>query len=102
MQNSQPSLLTRDDTLFGVCEALGEDFGFNANYLRVALAAALIWAPVAVLATYVVAGLLVAASRWAFPVRTSRSADVVTHPAEAAPPMTGENDEAGFDYAVAA
>ena len=61
---SRPNILTRDDTLFGVCEALGEDFGFNPLYLRVTLAVGLLWNPVAVIAFYAAAGALVALSRW--------------------------------------
>ena len=38
MQESRSNLFTSDDTLFGVCEALGQDFGFNPIYLRVTLA----------------------------------------------------------------
>ncbi len=29
MQIIQPSVLARDHTILGVCEALGEDFGLN-------------------------------------------------------------------------
>ena len=67
MQTSQPSLIARDHTILGVCEALGEDFGFNPAFLRVPLAVLLLWNPVAVLSAYVAAGLLVAFSRWVSP-----------------------------------
>ena len=61
------SLFNRPDTLFGICEGVGRDFGFNPNYLRVALAIAMIWNPVAVLATYALLGVAVAVSRWIAP-----------------------------------
>ncbi len=67
MQSGQPNVLTRDDTFFGVCQALGEDFGFNPNYLRVALAVMLFVNPVAMLAGYAGAGVVVALSRWLVP-----------------------------------
>ncbi len=67
MQESQPSVFTRDDTLFGVCQALGEDFGFNPNYLRIAFGASLLWNPVAVVGAYLAAGVAVALSRWLAP-----------------------------------
>lgn len=67
MQTAQPSLFIRDDTFFGVCEALGEDFGFNPLFLRVAFAVALIWNPIAVVAAYAGAGLVVMISRWLAP-----------------------------------
>lgn len=61
------TLLTRDDTFLGICEALGEDLGFNANILRVALAVSLLWNPLAVLGIYVALGLVVLVSRLIFP-----------------------------------
>ncbi|HEX8256593.1 MAG TPA: PspC domain-containing protein [Allosphingosinicella sp.] len=67
MQSYQPYLFNRSDTFFGVCEGLGEDFGFNANYLRVALALAIFWNPVMVAGGYAGAGVIVALSRWLVP-----------------------------------
>jgi phage shock protein PspC (stress-responsive transcriptional regulator) len=69
---TQPSLFMRDHTLLGVCEGLGEDFGFNPVYLRVTLAALLIWNPVAVIGFYLAAGMVVLVSRLL--VREPRSA----------------------------
>ena len=67
MSSTQPSLLYRSDTLFGVCEAIGQDFGFNANYLRIAFAAPLLFSPAAAFAAYALAGAIVLLSRYAFP-----------------------------------
>lgn len=64
-------LFDRPDTFFGVCEGLGQDLGFNANYLRVLLGAALLWNPMVVIATYLVLGLAVALSRWIYPVASN-------------------------------
>ena len=64
--------LFREDTMFGVCEALGQDFGFNAQYLRIALALLLLWQPVAVFAGYGAAALIVLLSRLVFPNRPHR------------------------------
>lgn len=63
MQDVQQSLFTRDDTFFGVCQALGEDLGFNPDYLRVALPLLLFFQPVAAIGGYAVAGVIVFASR---------------------------------------
>ena len=63
----RPSLLTRDDTFFGVCEGLGEDFGFHPNFLRLAFAGMLFWNPTAALAAYAAAGVVVALTRWLVP-----------------------------------
>ena len=57
----------RDDTMFGVCEAIGEDLGLPPTLLRILFALVLFWSPVAALGGYVLAGLLVALSRWLVP-----------------------------------
>ena len=67
MQNVQPSLFARDDTFFGVCQGLGEDLGISPNLLRLALAPALFFNPVATIGGYAAAGLLVLLSRKLFP-----------------------------------
>ena len=64
---AQPSPLARDDTLLGVCAALGEDLGFNPFYLRLALGVALLWNPGMVIAGYLAAALVIAVSRWFVP-----------------------------------
>lgn len=85
MQTNQPPLWARDHTLFGVCEALGEDFGFNPLFLRIPLAVLLLWNPTIVVGTYFGAGLLVLASRLAIPnKRRSAAAEIASpEPAEA-------------------
>lgn len=67
MQPPSTNLLFRNDTILGVCEAIGQDFGFHANWLRLAFALGLFFNPAAVIATYVGLGLLVAATRWLAP-----------------------------------
>ena len=61
------NLLFRNDTILGVCEAIGRDFGFHPNWLRVTLAVAVYFAPAAVIGGYLAAGLIVAAVRWIAP-----------------------------------
>lgn len=61
------NLLARDDTLLGVCAALGEDFGFNPQYLRAAFAVVLLVNPAAVIAAYLALGAIVMLSRWLAP-----------------------------------
>jgi len=94
MQDSQPNLFARDDTMFGVCEALGEDFGFNPLYLRVTLAVLLFWNPIAVFGAYAAAGAVVALTRWLIP--NPRPAVRMESVAEQA------NDQAEPDLAIAA
>ena len=69
-QAQTTNLILRNDTILGVCEALGQDFGFNPNWLRIAFCAPIYWNPGLVLGVYLGLGLLVAASRYAFPDRT--------------------------------
>ncbi|MEA3037690.1 MAG: phage shock protein [Sphingomonadales bacterium] len=67
MQDETTNLLLRDDTMLGVCQGLGEDFGFNPIWLRIAFGATLLINPIAVVGTYLGLGVLVATSRLVFP-----------------------------------
>ena len=70
MTNPQPSLFTRPDTFFGVCQGISEDVGIHANLFRVAFGMAFFFAPLATLAIYFALGLVVFATRTLFPVPT--------------------------------
>jgi phage shock protein PspC (stress-responsive transcriptional regulator) len=70
---------TRDDTFFGVCQAVGEDFGFNPNWLRVAFAVPIMINPVATIGVYAGLGVVVLATRLL--VREPRRAKSVETPA---------------------
>ena len=85
MQENQAALPLRDHTLLGVCEALGEDFGFNPLWLRILFASFIIWKPVEVVGLYLALGVLVMISRLLVPSRR-RTAIVAEAgaPAEAA------------------
>ena len=65
----------RHDTFFGVCEAIGQDFGFNANWLRIAFAVALLLSAKIVLTVYFGLGAVVLASRLLFPMRHAVQGD---------------------------
>jgi phage shock protein PspC (stress-responsive transcriptional regulator) len=66
MTNSTP-LPLRSDTILGVCEAIGQDFGFNPLWLRLAFVASIFFAPMAGIAAYLGLGLIVAATRYFAP-----------------------------------
>ena len=66
MTNQTP-LPLRNDTILGVCEAIGQDFGFNPLYLRLAFIAPLFFAPTLGIAAYLGLGLVVAATRYFAP-----------------------------------
>ena len=100
MQSAQPFPLARDDTLLGVCQALGDDFGFNPFYLRLALGVALIWNPVAVIGGYAAAALVVAVTRLLFPHPAFANASAGEPMGHAAP--GGDNDADAQALAAAA
>lgn len=66
-QVKQVALPLRSHTILGVCEAVGEDFGFNPVLLRIPFAASVIYSPMLAIGTYLALGLAVFASRWFFP-----------------------------------
>ncbi|HMO75842.1 MAG TPA: PspC domain-containing protein [Sphingopyxis sp.] len=80
MQQETTNLFRRRDTIFGICEAVGQDFGFNPLWLRLAFIAPLFFFPVQSFAAYFGLGALVLVSRLAFPAKSAAAA-----PAEAAP-----------------
>ncbi len=67
-QENQIALPLRNHTILGVCEAIGEDFGFNPVFLRVPFAATVLWSPVMAIAAYFAVGAVVLLSRVLFPV----------------------------------
>ena len=60
---SDTNMFLRDDTFFGICQSIGEDFGFNPNWLRLAFGVSVLLNPVAVIGTYFALGALVLFSR---------------------------------------
>jgi phage shock protein PspC (stress-responsive transcriptional regulator) len=76
------NLMLRNDTILGVCEALGQDFGINPTWLRVAFCVPVFWNPLAVIGAYMALGLVIAATRYAFPNRT---VEVHANPAQSEP-----------------
>ena len=66
----------RNDTILGVCEAIGEDFGFNPLWLRLAFIAPLFLQPMLTIAAYLGLGLVIAASRYFFPRAVVAQAEV--------------------------
>ena len=75
MQTVQPALPMRDHTVLGVCEGLGEDFGFNPVYLRIVFGACLVWQPVYDIGIYLALGSLVLISRLLVPTRRIPASD---------------------------
>jgi phage shock protein PspC (stress-responsive transcriptional regulator) len=64
----------RNDTILGVCEALGQDLGFNPMFLRVPLAAGIIFAPLTMVGIYLALAVIVFVSRTFMPNKAQRIA----------------------------
>lgn len=91
------NVFTRDDTFFGVCQAIGEDLGFSPNWLRAAFGVMLIYSPVATVGAYLALGVVIMALRLLVPnPRAAKVAadETVTLAAEA------ENDEVALAAAA--
>ena len=90
MEDTHTSLIARDDTMLGICQGLGEDFGFDPLYLRVALSVSLLWNPAVVFAVYAALGVVVLFSRLLFPnprmAPAAAAATAAEAPAEVASP----------------
>ena len=96
MENETTNLFRRHDTFFGICEAVGQDFGFNPLYIRLAINAPLFFFPVQTFAAYFALGGIVLASRLLFPNKAAaQAAPVAAEPAAMIEDKTGE-------YALAA
>jgi phage shock protein PspC (stress-responsive transcriptional regulator) len=77
-QENRIALPLRSHTIFGVCEAIGEDFGFNPVLLRVPFAATVLWSPMIAIGAYLAVGLAVLASRLLFPEQKVAQAPTVS------------------------
>ncbi len=97
---NRPVFFGREDTMLGICEAVGQDFGFNPNWLRVAFGALLVLNPPVVIAGYFALGILVFASRAIVrnskPIVTADTEVVTLTPRATAP------EPAEAEYALAA
>ena len=86
VQNEQQyvPVALRAHTILGVCEAIGEDFGFNPAWLRIPLAASVLIDPVMAIGGYFALGGVVLLSRLLFPKPVATTADtIVEQPAAA-------------------
>ncbi len=90
------ALLMRPDTIFGVCQGIGDDLGFNPDWLRVALASMVLFNPPLAVSIYAVLGVIVLASRLMFPDRAPAAAPA----AEQAAPAEAANEEQSIAVAA--
>jgi phage shock protein PspC (stress-responsive transcriptional regulator) len=66
-QVNQVALPLRSHTILGVCEGIGEDFGFNPTFMRIPFAAIVLYSPLIAVGAYLALGVVVLASRLIFP-----------------------------------
>lgn len=69
------NLLTREDTMLGVCAGLADELGVDPLLPRLLFALALFWNPAAVAIAYLTLGIVLALFRWAFPPRPAGRQD---------------------------
>lgn len=97
MQIAPANPFLRADTLTGTCQAIGEDFGFNPLFLRLAFALGLFWSAGWTAAVYLALGAAVLASRLLFPTRRQ-----IAEATQSAAEVRGDNDDAREVLAEAA
>ena len=85
------------ENLFGICAALGEDFGFDPLYLRIALSVGILWNPLAMFGGYAALGLVVLATRLIAP---DAKPAAVEQPVERALTEAANGDEHEFARAA--
>ena len=88
VEQAYTALPLRAHTILGVCEGIGEDFGFNPVFLRIPLAVCVIWSPLVAFGTYFALGGVVLLSRLLFP-----KAEAEVAKASAAPSPANEQRE---------
>ena len=87
------NLILRNDTILGVCEAIGRDFGFHPNWLRVPLAGGVLISPIASFGIYFALGFAVLLSRLIAPApRQIAAPQAADSPAQRTAENTAEQE----------
>lgn len=73
---STPNLFTREDTLLGVCQGLGEDLGVNPLWIRLGFIAPLFVFPTMTILAYLAIGVVLMTVRLAVPNRSAQASEV--------------------------
>lgn len=85
MEHDHSNVFRRRDTFFGICEATGQDFGFNPLWLRLALVAPLFFFPVETFAAYFGLGAIILIARLRYPAAAANVAALTAIEGDAAP-----------------
>ena len=89
-RNANVNLFLRDDTVTGTCQAIGEDFGFNPDWLRVAFGVAVLFSFTYAVAVYLALAAIVVVSRTLAPRKLAAPADAGDVKASEAAPAEDE------------
>ncbi|TZG26115.1 PspC domain-containing protein [Sphingomonas montanisoli] len=73
MERANGKYFDRADTMFGVCEGIGTELGFNPNILRMAIGVCLLLSPKITIGVYVALGILLFAAYKLMPSRKRAS-----------------------------
>jgi hypothetical protein len=63
---STQNVFLRHDTIFGTCQTIGDEFGFNPNWLRAPLAAAILASPTGAIGFYLGLSIVVLVASFLF------------------------------------
>ena len=72
------NLFTREDTMLGVCEGLGQELGLPPTLFRIGFAVGMFWNPLAMIVGYLALGVALALFRWAVPMRRATARPLPT------------------------
>jgi phage shock protein PspC (stress-responsive transcriptional regulator) len=77
------------DSLFGICQSVGEHLGFNPLYLRLSLFVVMLFNPVAMACAYAALGMVVGLSHVIFPKSRENSwkADMIAEETQFEPEL---------------
>jgi len=77
------------DSLFGICQSVGEHLGFNPLYLRLSLFVVMLFNPIAMACAYAALGMIVGLSHVIFPKSHENSwkADMISEEAQFEPEL---------------
>ncbi|WP_114226833.1 MULTISPECIES: PspC domain-containing protein [Sphingomonas] len=92
MTTTKGNLFLRQDTLFGACQGLADDFGISALWLRIPLAATILYSPEIAFGTYAFLCALVLVTRKVWPVK-SVAVETPATAVEAAPVLSADNEQ---------
>jgi phage shock protein PspC (stress-responsive transcriptional regulator) len=100
MQSAHTKVFDRPDTLFGVCEAIGQDFGIPALLPRLVFAGCMFWNMPVAIGAYLALGAVILVSRLLVRQPNSVAAPETVRIAAASEPELVEADRSPLPLAA--